>query len=97
MRLIAMKPKTTVVMSSIIEQVRAVFPFGMTEEELCADTCTHGCPKKLLEYLDMEITDWEQRLENGEIPNFGDIRKLSGSSEKIHRALVKNHILTLDE
>ena len=97
MRLIAMKPKTTVVMSSIIEQVRSVFPFQMTEEELCADTGTHGCPKKLLEYLDMEITEWEQRLENGEIPNFGDIRKLSRSSEKIYRALVRNNILTLDE
>jgi len=69
-----MKPKTTVVMSNIIKQVRATFSLTMTEQELCADTCSYGCPKKLMEYIDMEITDWEQRFENGEIPNFGDIK-----------------------
>ena len=92
-----MKPKTTVVMSNIIQQVRATFPFAMTEDELCADTCSYGCPKKLLEYIDMEITDWEQRLENGEIPNFGDVRKLSRTSENIYRVLIKNNIVSAHE
>ena len=92
-----MKPKTTVVMTNIIEQVRAVFPLGMTEQELCADTCSYGCPRKLLEYIDMEITDWEQRLEKGEIPNFGDIKKLSKTSEKIYRVLQKNNIVHTDD
>ena len=84
-------------MSSIIQQVRATFPFAMTEDELCADTCSYGCPKKLLEYIDMEITDWEQRLENGEIPNFGDVRKLSRTSENIYRVLIKNNIVSAHE
>ena len=38
-----MKPKTTVVMRNIIQQVRDNFPFAMTEKELCAETCSHGC------------------------------------------------------
>ena len=92
-----MKPKTTVVMSNIIHQVRATFPFEMTEQELCVDACSYGCPKKLLEYIDMEMTDWERRLENGETPNFGDIQKLSKTSEKIYRVLKKNNIVNTDE
>ncbi len=84
-------------MFNIIQQVRATFPLTMTEQELCTKTCSYGCPKKLLEYIDMEITDWEQRLENGEIPNFGDIQKLSKTSENIYRVLKKNNIVNTDE
>ena len=92
-----MKPKTTVVMFNIIQQVRATFPLAMTEQELCAETCGYGCPKKLLEYIDMEITDWEQRLANGEIPNFGDIQKLSKTSRNIYRILEKNNLVNTDK
>jgi hypothetical protein len=46
-------------------------------------------PKKLLEYIDVEITEWEQRLENGGIPNFRDIQKLSKTSRNIYRVLKK--------
>lgn len=88
----AMKPKTTVVMRNIIQQVRDNFPFAMSEAELCAETCSHGCSIKLLEYMDQEITEWEQRLDNGEIPNLGDIQKLSKSSQKIYKVLEKNNL-----
>ncbi|MBU0653691.1 MAG: hypothetical protein KJ914_01000 [Gammaproteobacteria bacterium] len=88
-----MKPKTSVVMRNIIQQIRENFPFAMTEQELCAETCSHGCSMKLLEYMDMEITAWEQRLDNGEIPNLGDIQKLSKSSKKIYRILEKNQLV----
>jgi hypothetical protein len=88
-----MKPKTTVVMRDIIQQIRENFPFAMSEQELCAETCSHGCSIKLLEYMDMEITAWEQRLDNGEVPNLGDIQKLSKSSTKIYQTLEKNHLV----
>jgi hypothetical protein len=94
---IDMKPRTPVVMSNIIRQVRAAFPFEMTEQELCAETCSYGCPKKLLEYIDMELTDWEQRLVKGEIPSFGDIQKLTKTSKNIYRVLKKNNIVNTDE
>jgi hypothetical protein len=88
-----MKPKTTVVMRNIIQQVRDNFPFAMTEKELCAETCSHGCSIKLLAHIDQEITEWEQRLDNGEIPNVGDIQKLSTLSQKIYKVLEKNHLV----
>ena len=80
-------------MQRIIQQIRANFPLAKTEQELCTDTCSYGCPLKLLEYMDQEISDWEHRLENGEIPNFKDIQKLSQSSQKIYKVLARNNLL----
>jgi len=88
-----MKPKTEVVMADIIQQIREKFPFDISEEELCTETCSHGCPKKLLEYIEMEIIDWEQRLENREIPNFRDVEKLSKTGCKIYKVLEKNNLV----
>lgn len=88
-----MKPKTDVVMANIIQQIRETFPFSMSEDELCAETCAYGCPKKLLEYLHTQITEWEQRLEDGETPNFQDIKNLSNTSKKIYKALEKNKLV----
>jgi len=88
-----MKHRTDVVMVDIIHKIKDTFPFSLSEEELCGDSCTHGCPLKLLDYLYMEITDWEERLENGEIPNFKDIQKITKTSKKIYRALEKNNLV----
>lgn len=88
-----MKPKTDVVMADIIHKIKETFPFSLTEEELCGDTCTHGCALKLLDYLSMEITEWEKRLENGEIPNFKDIQKITKTSKKIYKVLEKNNLV----
>ena len=88
-----MKPKTEVVMADIIHKIKDTFPFSLSEDELCGDTCTHGCAKNLLDYLYMEITDWEERLENGEIPNFKDIQKITKTSKKIYRVLEKNNLV----
>lgn len=88
-----MKPKTDVVIVDIIQQIRASFPFDMSEEELCAETCSYGCPKKLLEYIHMEITEWENRLENGETPDLNDIKNLAKTSRKIYKILEKNNLI----
>ncbi len=93
MQNVVIKPKTNVVMLNVIQKIRENFPFSISEQELCAGTCSHGCPKKLLEYIHMEITDWEQRLENGEIPNFRDIEKITKTSKKIFRVLEKNNLV----
>lgn len=92
-----MKPKTDVVMGNMIQQVKESFPFDISEEELCAVTCSHGCPKKLMEYMQMEIADWEQRLEQGEIPNFADVKKFSKTGLKIYRVLAKNDLVGGEE
>lgn len=88
-----MKPKTEVVMADIIQQIREKFPFDISEDELCAETCSYGCPKKLLEYMEANITDWEKRLENHEIPDFRDIQKLSKTGCKIYKILEMNNLV----
>lgn len=88
-----MKPKTEIVMADLIQQIRDKFPFDISEEELCAETCSYGCPKKLLEYMEAEITEWEQRLAEHEIPNFRDIDKLSKTGCKIYKILEKNNLV----
>jgi len=88
-----MKPRTDVVMSDIINKIKATFPFAMGEEELCGDTCSHGCALKLLEFMYMEISEWEERLEDGEIPNFKDIQKITKTSKKIYKVLEKNNLV----
>lgn len=89
------KAGTRVVMREIIQQIRDAFPFELGEDELCTDTCSVGCPKKLLEYIEMEITEWEQRLDRGETPNFRDIQNMSRLGRKIHRVLEKNQLVNL--
>ena len=85
------KPNTRDAMYDLVQQVRSAVPFDMSVADICVDDC-YGCPKKLMEYLDMELENWEERLEDGEIPNFGDINTLAKRSKKIARALQKNGI-----
>ena len=92
-----MKPSTTAVMRQIIAQIRLEFPFQLGEAELCTDTCTAGCPLKLLEYMDQEIHDWEKRLDSGEAPNFGDIQKMTKTGQKIHQILAQNQLVNPPE
>ena len=86
------KPRTQTVMYDLIQQIRNTFPFNLSEEELCT-SCSHGCPKKLLEYIDMECEDWQLRLDNGEIPDFGDLQQLGKTSSKLHNILKKNNLI----
>ncbi|WP_245831896.1 hypothetical protein [Solemya velesiana gill symbiont] len=56
------------------------------------DECK-GCSMKMLEYLASELDNWEYRLEQGEVPSFGDINQLAKSAKKIYRVLEKNGIV----
>ncbi len=85
-----MKPSTTVAMRQLIEQIRNRIPLASSAADLCrdSDNC-NVCALKLTEYLNMQLEDWEYRLDNQQIPNFGDLKKLAQSAEKIHHALKK--------
>ena len=87
-----MKPKTPVAMRELIAQIRQAIPFDMPEAQLC-EGCSKGCSMKLLEYLQMEIENWEYRLEQGDIPNFGDLKRLAKSSKKIYKVLQVNGLV----
>lgn len=88
-----MKPKTPVAMKQLISQIRQTLPFGLPESQLCADECK-GCSLKLLEFLDIELSEWEERLQQGEVPSLGDVHHVAKVSKKIHRVLDSNGILS---
>ncbi|RMF19671.1 MAG: hypothetical protein D6758_01470 [Gammaproteobacteria bacterium] len=89
------KPDTRTALAELLSQMRATFPLDAPDSRLCNLDC-NGCSKKLLEFLEMQIEDWERRLGEGETPTFGDLEKLGRMARKIHRALVRNGVLSPD-
>ncbi len=87
-----MKPDTSTAMQNLIDEVRATMPFDAGEAQLCADSC-NGCSLKLLEFLDMELQDWEQKLQDGVEPSFGDVHKMGKTCKKIYMVLKKNGLV----
>lgn len=87
-----MKPDTTIAMRQLIQKVRSIIPFDIPEEAICSGIC-RGCAKKLLEFLDMELEDWEARLASGDHPKLGDIQKLAKQSQKIYTSLQRNGLV----
>jgi len=84
-----MKPNRTNAMHQLILQVRTAMPFDLPEANLCSGKC-NGCSQKLLDYLDSELEDWEYRLKEGEIPDFGEIQRIARTSKKIYKILDRN-------
>lgn len=87
-----MKPDTSTAMQNLIDKVRSAMPFGAGEAQLCADSC-QGCSLKLLAFLDTEMEDWEQKLQQGIRPNFGDIHRMGKICKKVYLVLQKNGLL----
>ena len=89
----SIKPDRQTAMLNIIELVRDDFPFNAPESQICGDTCV-GCPKKLLELVDTEITHWEGAIENGEQPTFDEIARFGKLCKNSRRSLVRNGVIT---
>ena len=83
-----MKPSTTQAMSELIKQIKAALPLDQSEGLVCTGQC-QICPEKLVEYISMELENWEYRINTGEIPSFKDLSKLARSGKKIYAALDK--------
>jgi len=89
---ISVKPKTPVAMQQLIAQVRETLPFGTPQGYVCADECK-GCSVKLLEFLDIELMDWEDRLNQGEVPGLRDVQRIARISRKVYAVLDRNGAL----
>lgn len=79
-------------MQQLISQIRASLPFDQPAVLLCQQHCV-GCPKKLMEYLEGEVTGWESALAAGDVPTLGDIDQLARTSRKIYAVLQKNGLV----
>ncbi|MCW8878424.1 MAG: hypothetical protein OQK04_00555 [Kangiellaceae bacterium] len=89
-----MKPCPSMAMLRLIADIRAAVPFDIPESSLCLGPCA-GCSKKLIEFLDDQLCDWQSKLDAGYEPRLGDINKLAKTAKKIHKVLVKNNFISL--
>ena len=87
-----MKPDRQTAMYHLISEARRTFPFAVPEAEICAGKCV-GCPKKLLEIADTELSHWQGELDKGYVPDFGEIAKLAKLCKNLHRGLKKNRLV----
>ena len=88
------KPDTRTAMQNLIVEVRQTIPFDTPEAIMCADdTSCQGCSMKLLEFLDMELNNWQQKLDDGYVPDFGDIARLAKSGKAVYRTLQRNGLV----
>ena len=87
-----MKPDTQTAMRNLINEVRSRVPFDDPQAQECPDLC-QGCTPKLLVFLDTELEAWEQRLEAGETPTFGDLHRLGKTCKRIYAVLQKNNLI----
>lgn len=87
------KPTPRIAMQNLIDEVRGTLPFELPEAQLCDGIC-NGCSKKLLDYLDGELIDWQERLDAGEEPKLGDLAALGKTSRKIYRVLQRNELVS---
>ncbi|SEF64494.1 hypothetical protein [Marinobacterium lutimaris] len=88
----ARKPDTRAAMQALISQAREKLPFTLPEAQLCDGIC-NGCSKKLLDYADAELDDWQARIDTGEVPRLGDLEKLGRTLRKIYRVIERNVLL----
>jgi hypothetical protein len=88
-----LKPKPVVAMQHLIETIRASIPFDEPASSYCQGPC-QGCAKKLIEFLDDELSHWQTQLSLGESPKLGDISTLAHKARKIYRVLRTNGIVT---
>ncbi|MGF1766893.1 hypothetical protein L4D06_05850 [Enterovibrio makurazakiensis] len=88
------KPTRMDAMKNIIEQVKMELPLYEPETFVCGpDNSCIGCPKKLLELVDSELSYWESEMSRGISPQFDDIRRFGKLCTNVRRGLVRNNIL----
>ncbi len=88
------KPDRITAMQLIIEQAKQELPLYESDTFVCGSkgNCI-GCPKKLLELVDGELSYWESTISRGISPNFDDIRKFAKLCKNVKRGLVRNNLV----
>ncbi|WP_162048370.1 hypothetical protein [Vibrio taketomensis] len=88
------KPDRMTAMNNIIEQVLAELPLYESETFVCgAKGSCIGCPKKLLEMVDSELTYWQSAMARGVVPQFDEIRRFGKMCSSVRKGLARNNLL----
>ena len=85
------KPDRQTAMRQLLTEVKQAFPLYEPETFVCGpDNKCIGCPKKLLELVDTEVSYWE----HGVTPQFDEIRQFGKLCKNVRRGLMRNNIMT---
>jgi hypothetical protein len=90
-----MKPSAAQAMQQLIDEARTTFPFDLPRAQVCADDC-RGCSVKLLMFLETELDEWEQRLNDGERPGLAELSRLVRTTRKVGRVLQRAGLVPPD-
>ncbi|MGX9417576.1 hypothetical protein ACXJY6_00630 [Vibrio sp. RC27] len=88
------KPDRITAMQQIIDAVKREFPLYQEDTFKCGvDNSCIGCPKKLMELVDTDLTYWQHQIDNGVSPGFDDLYRFGKLCKNVRRALVRNRRL----
>ncbi|WP_137223097.1 hypothetical protein [Shewanella sp. MEBiC00475] len=87
------KPDRICAMKQLIAQAKQAFPLDSPDIFRCGsgNSCV-GCPKKLLDLVDSELSYWEAAIAQGVIPSLGDISRFGKLCKNVSRGLTRNNI-----
>jgi len=88
------KPDRITAMRQIIEQVKQEFPLYDPKTFSCGpDNSCIGCPKKLMELVDDELSYWEHTINRGISPGFDELNRFGKLCKNVRRGLVRNKLI----
>ncbi|EKO3497408.1 hypothetical protein LO872_004151 [Vibrio fluvialis] len=92
------KPDRLTAMQQIIDAVQQEFPLYQQDTFVCGpnNTCV-GCPKKLMELVDSELSYWQHQVKRGLPPSFDELNRFGKLCKNVRRALVRNGRIAVTE
>jgi hypothetical protein len=89
-----MKPDVKTAMENLIKEARATIPFKLSFSGNCEGRCDE-CPEKLMEYLDIDLLNWEDKLKKGIVPTITDLQILARQCKETYAVLQKRGYITV--
>lgn len=80
-------------MENLIREAREKIPFNLSFDGNCEGRCDE-CPYKLMEFLDLDLKDWDLRLKRGDVPTLGELHTLGRSCQELCDVLKKEGYIT---
>ena len=87
-----MKSDVKTAMENLIKETRAKIPFNLSFSGNCEGRCDE-CPEKLLEYLDIDLLNWEERLKRGDKPTMTDLVVLGKTCQEVYDIMKKKGLI----